>query len=87
MDQKMVEEHLARAETHVKEGETHIARQGELVAKLEQDGHDSVEARASLILFQEMQAMHIADRDRLRKELDRITGGGEALHVSSQTVG
>jgi hypothetical protein len=43
-----------------------------LVDKLEQEGHMTLasEARETLAQFEEMQAMHVADRDRLRKELD-----------------
>jgi hypothetical protein len=73
VDQAMVEDHLARAERHVTEGEADVARQTKLVAKMEQEGHDTCEARASLALFKEMQELHVADRDRLRKELADIS--------------
>jgi hypothetical protein len=39
------------------------------VARLERDGHDPSQAMHMLQQFQELQALHIADRDRLRKEL------------------
>jgi hypothetical protein len=73
MDRALVEDHLAKAELHVGEGEAHVTRQTELVARMEQDGHDTSEARASLALFKDLQAMHVADRDRLRKELASMT--------------
>ena len=73
MEQAMVADHLAKAERHVTEGEAHVARQTKLVAKMEQEGYDTCEARASLALFKEMQELHVADRDRLRKELVDIS--------------
>lgn len=44
-------------------------RQREIVAELERDGHDVSEARKLLVQFEELQAMHVADRDRLIDEL------------------
>jgi hypothetical protein len=41
-----------------------------LIAELERDGHETVEARALLETFEELQAQHIADRDRLRREVN-----------------
>jgi hypothetical protein len=38
-----------------------------LIAKLERGGHDSFQARKLLALFEEMQAMYISDRNRLRR--------------------
>jgi hypothetical protein len=69
MDRTMLQDHLAPAERHVIEGERHIARQRELVAELKRDGHDSDLAQSLLRSFEELQAMHVADRGRLRKEL------------------
>jgi hypothetical protein len=40
-----------------------------LVAKLERDGHPTLQATDTLMQFEELQATHIADRDRLRREL------------------
>ncbi len=70
-DPTLVREHLTQAERHVAEGERHVARQRELVAQLERDGHDTTAARKSLTQFEELQDMHIADRDRLRREVGR----------------
>lgn len=66
----MLRQHLAQAEQHVALGERHVRHQREIVAKLEQDGHDAEEALKLLAQFEELQALHIADRDRLRKELE-----------------
>jgi hypothetical protein len=60
---------LAQAREHVATGEKNIARQRQIVAQLERDGHNASAARQSLAQFEELQAMHIADRDRIEKEL------------------
>jgi hypothetical protein len=69
MDRAMIEEHLAQAERHVAVGEHHIALQRERVARLERDGHDFTQASALLTNFEELQAIYIADRDRLEGKL------------------
>ena len=65
----MIKEHLAQARRHVAEGSEHVAHQREIVAKLEGDGHDTSEAKTLLDQFEKTQALHIADRDRLEREL------------------
>lgn len=67
----MLERHLAQAEEHIALGEHHIARQRELVAELERNGHDTAEARRLLTTFEEMQKMHAADQERIRHELEQ----------------
>ncbi len=69
MDRTMVERHLAQAERHVVRGKQIVAEQRERVARLERDGHDVTQARELLRKFEELQAIHVADRDSLRKEL------------------
>jgi hypothetical protein len=71
MDRAMKERHLALAERHVAQGERHIAQQRQLIAQIEQRGIDSKLARDLLQQFEEMQALHTADRDRLRQELEQ----------------
>lgn len=63
------QEHLAQAERHVVEAERRIARQREIIASLERDGQRPTAARGLLAAFETFLAMHLADRDRLRKEL------------------
>ena len=70
MDRALTEDHLAQAERHVADGHRHVAHQRELVANLERDGHDAVQARSLLAQFESLLALHIADRDRLRSELN-----------------
>ena len=65
----MIREHLAQAERHVSEGERNATRQRELIARLERDGCDTGEARRQLRQLEARLALHIEDRDRLRKEL------------------
>ena len=69
MDRDILERHLARVEERIAIGATNIARQRELIAELERDGHDASQANQMLAQFLDLQAMHIADRDRLIKEL------------------
>jgi hypothetical protein len=68
-DKSMILDHLELARRHVAEGEEHIVRQRAIVAGLERDGHDTFEAKASLAQFEELYRLHVADRDRLEKEL------------------
>jgi hypothetical protein len=69
MDRELLEKSLAEAERGVIDAERHIATQRDFVARLECDGHDPTQAMQLLQRFLELQAMHIADRDRLRKVL------------------
>ena len=65
----LVQEHLELAKRHVEQGRDHVARQAELAAKLQRDGHDAGDAQRLLRQFEDMLALHIADRDRLQAEL------------------
>lgn len=67
MDHGVLTDHLRQAEEHVALGERHIARQREIVAELEADGHDVTEPRRLLALFEEVQALHVQGRDRLQE--------------------
>jgi hypothetical protein len=75
MERAMLLNHLAQAERHIDTGEQHVCKQRSLIAKLEKDGHDPAGARQLLEQFEEIQAMHIADRDRIRAELKAIPEG------------
>jgi hypothetical protein len=76
MDQGMLKDDLARAERQVTASEQHIARQRQIVAERNQEGFDLGEARRLLQLFEQLLTLHIAERDRLRKELvfERLNG-------------
>jgi len=72
MDPATITEHVAQAERHVALGEHHVARQREMVTELEDGGNDAALARRLPMKFKELQAIHIADRDRLRRELAKL---------------
>lgn len=74
MDRTTIVDHLEMAERHVREGQGHVERQRVLVSELGRDGHDTVRAVELLQQFEELQALHIADRDRLRGELATLDG-------------
>jgi hypothetical protein len=69
MDKAMIAKHLAIVERHVTEGQRHIDRQREIVRELQRDGRDPATAMSLLRQFEDMQTLHIQDRDRLRSEL------------------
>jgi hypothetical protein len=66
-----LEQRLAQAEGHMAMSERHIASQRKFATGLLRDGHDASQALALLLRFEELQQLHIADRDRLRGELGR----------------
>jgi hypothetical protein len=65
----VLEQHLAQAERHVLQGETILERQHRLIEEHECGGHDTEAARKLLAQLEELQRLHLADRDRLRREL------------------
>ena len=69
MDRKMLLEHLAIAERNVAQGERQLEHQRGLIEELRRDGHDTHKAEELLLTFEESQALHIADLDRIRAEL------------------
>jgi hypothetical protein len=70
-DRDTLKQHLAQAEGYMAMSKGHIAGQRKFVAGLLADGHDASQALALLLRFEELQELHIADRDRLRGELGR----------------
>ncbi len=73
MDRETIQRHLLLAEMHVSQGERHVARQREIVAELKDDGRDLETARNLLARFEELYAQHVADRDRIRRELEALS--------------
>ena len=69
MDREMLKRHLAEAEEHIATGDKNIARQRDVIAQLELDGRDTASARTFLHEFEQLQARHIAERERLLREL------------------
>ena len=69
MDRAVLQDHLAAAEQYLDEAEWHVANQREHVSQLERDGIDTTEPVRLLAELEEVLALHLADRDRLREEL------------------
>jgi hypothetical protein len=69
MDRMMLVEDLAQAARQVAAGERHVERQRRIVAHLKREGRDVREASGLLLQFEVMQALQIAEWDRLRNEL------------------
>jgi hypothetical protein len=78
MDRQQVRQHLALADEHGALGAKHVARQREIIAELHRDGHDTTTACALLAQFEEMPAMHVADRDRLLRRVQDHKEPGSA---------
>jgi hypothetical protein len=71
MDRKTLAEDLERAEQYVSLGESRLRSQQRVIAELERDGHDSKMAHTLYRTFEELQATHIASRDRLAGALSQ----------------
>ena len=65
----MLERYLRKALQHVAVGQRLVDRQRALLATLEEHGHATHNARKLLHQFEDVQAMHVADCDRLVDEL------------------
>jgi hypothetical protein len=70
MNRDFVERALAQAESHVAKGEVILARQRTLTAASERIGGNVARFRGLLSVFEDSQRMHVAARDRLRKDLE-----------------
>jgi hypothetical protein len=69
MDHNALQLRLQRAEELVQRVEDNIAFQQQMIATLKQGGHNVTAATMFLRRLQAKQAKHVADRDRLFKEL------------------
>jgi hypothetical protein len=69
MDPASLVEHLALADTHIEEGERRIEQLRKRIAVMERSGRHTPKSRDLLRALQQTQALHIAHRDRLRKEV------------------
>jgi hypothetical protein len=65
----MLNEHLRRAEQQVADDAARIAQQRTLVAELARAGYSTAQARVLLAQFEELQEVHLAERDQLRWQL------------------
>jgi hypothetical protein len=69
MDSPTLQSRLNDAERLVQRLEENIAFQGRMIATLDRGGHDVRAAKMFLRRLEAKQAKHVADRDRLFKEL------------------
>jgi hypothetical protein len=69
MDRAALQQRLREAESLLHRGEQNIAYQREVIGTLERGGHDATAAKMFLRRLESAQARHIADRNRLFKEL------------------
>lgn len=71
MDRTLIAQHLAEAERHVAQGYTHIERQSQVVTDLSHGDDPELAKSAAELLkqFEDMQILHVVNRDRLRREL------------------
>lgn len=72
MDKQTLERHLELAERHVRTGERLLARQRAVLGELRRDGHDTLQADRLLVNLEQTQALHVADRDRVKRELAQL---------------
>jgi hypothetical protein len=69
MDRTTLKQLLQEADTLLWRGELNIARQRETIATLEQRGGDASAEKMQLRRLETRQARHIADRNRMFKQL------------------
>ena len=69
MDRATLKQLLREAENLLHRGEQNIAHQREVIGTLERGGHDAAAAKMFLRRLESQQARHIADRNRLFKQL------------------
>ena len=65
----MLRRHLELAREHVALGQKLVERQRQLVADLQHDGHPSEIARKMLAVFENVQKMHVENRDMILSEI------------------
>jgi hypothetical protein len=69
MDRTTLERRLQAAEDLVQRMEQNIAFQGRMIATLDRGGHDVKAAKTFLKWLEARHAKHVADRDRLSRQL------------------
>jgi hypothetical protein len=71
----MLRRQLVRAEELVAQGRIHVARQRQIVAELERDGHAlAITARAVPAEFERTQKSHVERRDTIIAEITQAAG-------------
>jgi hypothetical protein len=64
-----LKQHLEDAELRLQRAQRRLDRQREAVAVLERADRDTAKAKRYLGIFEKALAIHVADRDRLAKQL------------------
>jgi hypothetical protein len=64
-----LKQHLEDAELRVQRAQRRLDRQREAVAALERADRDAAKAKRYLKILEEALAIHVADRDRVAKQL------------------
>jgi hypothetical protein len=72
MDREKIQRLLAQVEEHIERGTAHVERQRTLVERLERDGHNSEQAKRVLETFEDSLHAHMADHQRLLRELEFV---------------
>jgi hypothetical protein len=70
MDRQVITERLAQTDRRVAEGRVRVLRQYQLIEQLERDGQDTTRALRLLGQYDNLLALHVANRDRLVARLD-----------------
>jgi hypothetical protein len=68
-DRDIARRHLELANKHVAQGQRLVEAQLALVARLERDGHNTLEAKILLEQFEQILALQIETRDQILREL------------------
>jgi hypothetical protein len=68
MDHEAASEQLKQAESRVARADRRVTNQRRLVARLEREGTVTAKARKLLEELEQARNLHIADRDRLKRE-------------------
>ncbi len=69
MDRGMLIDYYHQAAQHVRQGLVHVQKQKSLIADIEAQGRDGVEATSLLKKFEEMLDLYRSDLKRLQKAL------------------
>ena len=72
MNRAVLEEQLSMAKENVRWDIEHVRKQREKVQWLERDGHHAAHARNVLGTAEDLLLLHMADRERLSKELEGV---------------
>jgi hypothetical protein len=72
LNRRIMEMALEQAKRHAASGEVDIARQRGVADQLERHGHDAKLAWELLQTFEQLQAMHVAEIERLIRELAQL---------------